>query len=56
MSISAVREALVASETCRPPVSLKTSQLSTVPTHRSSPADSTSGQFASAQAILEALK
>ena len=33
MSIKAVREALVASETCSPPVSLKTSQLSTVPTH-----------------------
>ena len=51
MSIKAVREALVASLTCSPPVSLNTSQDSTVPMHRSSPAAATSGQLASARKL-----
>ena len=51
--MSAVRDALVASVTCSPPVSFQTSQDSTVPMQRSSPAAATSGQLPSAQPIFE---
>jgi len=51
-----VRLALLASVICSPPVSFQTSQLSTVPKARASPAAVTAGQWSSIQRILVAEK